>query len=109
FVAHRVEQSIVVPLYGFELDLLSKGEVSKRLEAAAAITARILVHAVAQHSNDRRYFYSGRPRTIHVPALAREEALRECAKDSSDKDAKKSSSRAPEPGESSIAFRGEPA
>jgi len=109
FVAHRVEQSIVVPLYGFELDRLSKGEVSKRLEAAAAITARILVHAVAQHSNDRRYFYSGRPRTIHVPALAREEALRECAKDSSDKDAKKSSSRDPEPGESSIAFRGEPA
>lgn len=93
FVAHRVEQSIVVPLYGFELDRLSRGETSKRLEAAASLTARIFAHALIQLGDHRRHFYTGRPHPIHVPALPRDVALRECARDSVDTESKKDADR----------------
>lgn len=82
FVAHRVEQAVVVPLYDFELDRLSGGETSKRLAAAAMVTTRVLAEALVQHGDRSRRYYGDRPRTLHISPLPREIALRECAEDS---------------------------
>lgn len=97
FIAHRVEQAIVVPLYDFEIDRLSRGETSKRLEAAALISARILTHALGGSGRHHHYYYTGRPRTIQVPPLPRHTALRECeayhAEANKDQKSSKSSKR----------------
>jgi hypothetical protein len=78
FVAHRVEQAIVLPLYSFEMDRLSGGGTGERLTAAAGITTRILAYALSA-GGQGQYYHEARPRTLNVPPLPREAVLRECA------------------------------
>lgn len=93
FVAHRVEQAIVVPLYPFELDRLSGGEMGTRLGAAAEISARIVAEALVNSSGSSIY-YGTRPRTLKVAPLPPDVVRRECA--AADTLATKGSGRAPE-------------
>jgi hypothetical protein len=78
FVAHRVEQAIVMPLYAFEMDRLSGGETGSRLGAAGALTTRVVAQALLE-SGSRDSYYGPPPRTLKVPPLPREVVLRECA------------------------------
>jgi hypothetical protein len=78
FVAHRVEQAIVMPLFSFEMDRLGGGETGSRLAAAAAVTTRVLAQALVE-AGSRNVYYDSRPRTLQVAPLPREVVLRECA------------------------------
>lgn len=64
FVAHRVEQSITIPLYGIEADRISGGDLSDRLAAAGLIAARTMSAALLSSSHGVVY---GRPRSVYVP------------------------------------------
>lgn len=77
FVAHRVEQAITVPLFSFEMDRLSGGDTGSRLGAAAEVSARVLVHALAAAAGTPIY-YGSHPRTLKVAPLPPAVAQREC-------------------------------
>jgi len=66
FVAHRIEQSLVVPLHPVEAARIRSGDAGDRLGTAALVAARVVGHALADA--DRSLYYDGpRPRAIHVP------------------------------------------
>jgi hypothetical protein len=87
FVAHRVEQAIVVPLYSFELDRLGSGETGGRLTAAAAVATRVFAQALVDHADNRHLYYDSRPRTINVAPLPRAVVQRECEESTATKGA----------------------
>lgn len=64
FVAHRVEQSITIPLYRIEADRISGGDVSSRLAAAGLVAARTM--AAALHASSGGVVH-GTPRSVFVP------------------------------------------
>lgn len=68
FVAHRVEQALVVPLHPFEVRKLTGGEAEDRLAIATGIAARIIVEAVGANS-PRGVWVDARPRTLYVDPL----------------------------------------
>jgi hypothetical protein len=77
WVAHRVEQAVVLPLYPFEVDRLTGGEGASRLAAGGLVAARVLTEAAAR-SGSGSVRSGARPRTLYVNPLPRDVVLREC-------------------------------
>ncbi|HEX7052091.1 MAG TPA: hypothetical protein VF188_17920 [Longimicrobiales bacterium] len=77
FVAHRVEQAVVVPLHGFEVERITGGEEAERLAAAMAIAARVVARALAE-SGPRRVWRGRSPGTLHVEPTPVEARPRRC-------------------------------
>jgi len=83
FIAHRVEQAVVIPIYNFEMDRLSRGESGERLRAAGSVTARVLATALAGGGKGGDLIYYGtNPRTLQVDPLPRSVVERECVQSS---------------------------
>ncbi len=77
FVAHRVEQAIVVPLHPVEVAWLTGAGGDERAAAAAEVAARIIAHALVAPTE--RPWYDRRPPTIHVKLPPSEYYARACA------------------------------
>lgn len=67
FVAHRVEQSLILPLHPYEVHSLTRGTGDLRTSAAAAIAARILADALTETSVTLRERAKPRPLYISLP------------------------------------------
>ncbi len=64
YVAHRVEQSLVVPLHPVEVEWLTGSEGDERAAAAAEVAARIVAYGLMSPGHSR--WYDRRPPTIFV-------------------------------------------
>lgn len=64
FVAHRVEQALILSLHPVEVHYLTTGAGEERVTAAASIAARVVAHALADTSDV--VYVRSRPRTIRV-------------------------------------------
>lgn len=64
YVAHRVEQTVLIPLTGKDTKALSEGETSDRLAVAGLVAARVLAANLLPRDGIHTQQVS---RTIHVP------------------------------------------
>lgn len=70
FVAHRVEQTVVIPLASKEVELLAEGQPAERLAAAGLVAARVLAASMVPQDG---IYQGNRPRPVQVQAERRSE------------------------------------
>lgn len=78
FVAHRVEQAVVVPLHPVEVAWLTGADGDRRAATIAAVGARVVARVLAETT--ARPWYHGRPPTLYVELPPDEYFERACAR-----------------------------
>ena len=66
FVAHRVEQALILSLHPVEVHYLTTGAGEERVTAAASIAARVVAHALSESSDV--VYVRAQPRPLRVGA-----------------------------------------